>query len=215
MRRSAGLLIPMTIIVLYYVLWISLMAFLLLRFPDIADYFPVGGLGELAASRGETFEPVFSGMQHTVLSPDGPLRLAIAGVGALILTIPVSWAYFITSRTTRIDQSFMQTIIILPVVVTGISMIVLNSLALAFSLAGVVAAVRFRFSLAQPSDAMYIFVGIAIGLGSGIGGLDIATVISITFVIVTLVFWKLEYGKTTTGPFLRMLTRRDAGEDEY
>lgn len=215
MRRSAGLLIPLTIIVLYYVLWVSVMAFLLLRFPDIADYFPVGGLGELAASSSETFEPVFSGMQHTVLAPNGALRLAIAGVGALILTIPVSWVYFITSRTTRIDQSFMQTIVILPVLVTGIAMIVLNSLALAFSLAGVVAAVRFRFSLAQPSDAMYIFVGIGIGLGSGIGGLDIATVISITFVIVTLVFWKLEYGKTTTGPFLRMLTRRDAGEDEY
>ena len=109
----------------------------------------------------------------------------------------------------------MQTIIILPVVVTGIAMIVLNSLALAFSLAGVVAAVRFRFSLAQPSDAMYIFVGIGIGLGSGIGALEIACVISLTFVLVTLFIWKLEYGKSLSGSFLKMLTRRDAGEDQY
>ena len=139
----------------------------------------------------------------------------LASAGAVILTIPVSWAYFITSRQSRIDQSFLQTIMILPIVVTGISMIVLNSLALAFSLAGVVAAVRFRFSLNQPSDAMYIFVAIGIGLGCGIGALGVAGVISLAFVMATLFIWRLEYGKTLAGPFLTMITRRDHGEDEY
>ena len=94
-------------------------------------------------------------------------------------------------------------------------MIVVNSLALAFSLAGIVAAVRFRFTLNQPSDAMYIFVAIGIGLGSGIEAVGVSAVISFTFVIATLVIWKLEYGKTLAGPFLTMLTRRDAGEDDY
>jgi hypothetical protein len=94
-------------------------------------------------------------------------------------------------------------------------MIVVNSIALAFSLAGVVAAVRFRFTLNQPSDAMYIFVAIALGLGAGIGALGVTAVISFTFVLATLVIWKLEYGKTLAGPFLTMMTRRDAGEDEY
>jgi hypothetical protein len=103
----------------------------------------------------------------------------------------------------------------MPIVVTGIAMIVVNSIALAFSLAGVVAAVRFRFTLNQPSDAMYIFVAIALGLGAGIGALGVAAVISLTFVLATLFIWKLEYGKTLAGPFLTMITRRDAGEDEY
>jgi len=143
------------------------------------------------------------------------MQLAFACIGAVILTIPVTWAYFITSRARRIDQSFVQTIIIMPVVVTGIAMIVMNSLALAFSLAGIVAAVRFRFSLNQPSDAMYIFASIGIGLGSGIGALGVATVISVAFVLATLIIWKLEYGKTLSGGFLTMLTRRDAGEDDY
>jgi len=143
------------------------------------------------------------------------LRLVLASLWALVFTVPISWVYFITSRTRRIDQSFLQTIMILPVVVTGIAMIVVNSLALAFSLAGVVAAVRFRFSLDQPSDAMYIFVAIGIGLGSGIGALGISGIISLMFVLATLVIWKLEYGKTLSGPFLTMLTRRDAGEDDY
>jgi hypothetical protein len=163
----------------------------------------------------DTFEPIYTRAERELLSPSSPIRLLLASIGAVIVTVPVSWAYFITSRARRIDQSFLQTIIILPVVVSGIAMIVVNSIALAFSLAGVVAAVRFRFTLDQPSDAMYIFVAIGIGLGAGIGAVSIAAVISFTFVIATLVIWKLEYGKTLAGPFLTMLTRRDAGEDEY
>ena len=220
MRRSASLLIPLSIILIYYGFWFGSILILLSHYPAIGEYLPVGGVGELAASNlgdssPETFEPIYTRVERTLFSPTGPVRLLLASVGSLILTVPVSWVYFITSRARRIDQSFLQTIMILPVVVTGIAMIVVNSLALAFSLAGVVAAVRFRFSLNQPSDAMYIFVAIGIGLGSGIGALDISGIISMMFVLATLIIWKLEYGKALSGPFLTMLTRRDGGEDDY
>lgn len=215
MRRSASLMIPLTIILIYYAFWVGAVVFMLRRFPALGEYLPLGGIGELAASDAESFEPVYTRVERTVLSKAGPLRLLFASAGSCILTIPVSWVYFITSRARRIDQSFLQTIIILPIVVTGIAMIVVNSLALAFSLAGIVAAVRFRFTLNQPSDAMYIFVAIGIGLGSGIEAVGVSAVISFTFVIATLLIWKLEYGKTLAGPFLTMLTRRDAGDDDY
>ena len=215
MRRSASLLIPLSLILMYYGFWFGIVIFMVSRYPALNDYLPLGGIGDLAAANADSFEPVYTSVERTILSTTGPLRLAFASIGSLILTVPISWVYFITSRTRRIDQSFLQTIMILPIVVTGIAMIVVNNLALAFSLAGVVAAVRFRFSLDQPSDAMYIFVAIGIGLGSGIGALGIAGVISLMFVLATLVIWKLEYGKTLSGPFLTMLTRRDAGEDDY
>jgi len=215
MRRSASLLIPLSLILVYYGFWFGAVIFLVSRYPALGEYMPVGGVGDLAASNVDSFEPVYTMAERSILSSSGPLRLVLASLGALVFTVPISWVYFITSRTRRIDQSFLQTIMILPVVVTGIAMIVVNSLALAFSLAGVVAAVRFRFSLDQPSDAMYIFVAIGIGLGSGIGALGISGIISLMFVLATLVIWKLEYGKTLSGPFLTMLTRRDAGEDDY
>ena len=215
MRRSASLMIPLSLILVYYAFWVALVVFLLRRYPGLAEYLPIGGISELRSAGAEGFEPVYSMVDRTVLSPTGPVRLLVGSLGASVLTIPVSWVYFITSRARRIDQSFLQTILILPIVVTGIAMIVVNSLALAFSLAGVVAAVRFRFSLNQPSDAMYIFVAIGIGLGSGIGALGIANVISFAFVVATLIIWKLEYGKTLSGPFLTMMTRRDGGEDDY
>jgi len=177
--------------------------------------FSDSGLGGLASRDVDSFEPLYSTVEETVFAPSSPLRLAFASAGAGILIIPVSWIYFITSRTKDVSQSFVQTIIIMPIVVTGISTIVMNSIPLAFSLAGIVAAVRFRFTLDQPSHAMYIFVAISIGLASGIGALGVAAVISAAFVYSTLIIWKLEYGKLLSGGFLAMLTRRDRTEDDY
>jgi hypothetical protein len=214
-RKSGHLLIPLTFITAWYGGWVMLAVFMLESFPALEAYFPIGGIAQLAASDVNSFEPVYTNIERTILSAQGPIQLLFASIGALVLTVPVSWVYFTTSRQAHIDQSFLQTIMILPIVVTGISMIVLNSIALAFSLAGIVAAVRFRFTLNQPADAMYIFVAIGIGLGSGIGALGVAAVISAAFCYATLVIWKLEYGKTLAGPFLTMLTRRDHGEDEY
>ena len=215
MRRSASLLIPLTLILMYYGALVGIQWYVVSNYPALAEYLPIGGLDDLPGANIDSFEPVYTSVERNLLTGTAPIRLLLASIGATILAIPVSWAYFITSRVRRIDQSFVQTMLILPLLVTGIAMIVLNSIALAFSLAGIVAAVRFRFSLNQPSDAMYIFVAIGIGLGAGIGAVGIAFVISLTFVMANLVIWKLEYGKTLAGPFLTMLTRRDGGEDDY
>jgi len=215
MRRAANFLIPVTLITMYYVFWAGVMVLLLIKLPVVREFFPVGGLGDLAGGRSNDLEIIYSEIELAALAPNGPVRLAFASLGAAILIIPVSWAYFITSRNKDVDQSFAQTIIVMPIVVTGIATIVLNSLPLAFALAGVVAAVRFRFTLDQPSHAMYIFVSISIGLGAGIGALGVAMVISMAFVYSTLIIWKLQYGKVLSGPFFSMLTRRDRSEDDY
>lgn len=215
MRRAANFLIPVTLITIYYVFWAGVMTLLLVKVPFVREFFPVGGLGDLAGIATDEFEVIYSEVEKVILAPHGPFRLMFASLGAGILIIPVSWVYFITSRTKDVDQSFVQTIIVMPIVVTGIATIVLNSLPLAFALAGVVAAVRFRFTLDQPSHAMYIFVAISIGLGAGIGALGVAMVISMAFVYATLIIWKLQYGKVLSGPFFSMMTRRDRTEDDY
>jgi hypothetical protein len=90
--------------------------------------------------------------------------------------------------------------------VAGIAAIVHGSLPLAFSLAGVVAAVRFRFTLDEPAQALYIFIAIAVGLGAGISAVGVASVVSIAFVYLTLVLWKLDYGVDLNTRFFAFLT---------
>jgi len=69
------------------------------------------------------------------------------------------------------------------------------SLALAFSLAGIVAAVRFRNTLEDSKDAVYIFVATAVGLASGVE-LSVALTLSFTFNLITVLLFKSDFGRT-------------------
>jgi hypothetical protein len=92
-------------------------------------------------------------------------------------------------------QSLVQTLLILPVVVTGIVGIVRYSTALAFGLAGVVAAVSFRNRLEDSKDAVYIFIAIAVGFACGVQAVDIALVVSVIYNGLVLVLWWTDFGR--------------------
>ncbi|MCG6958072.1 MAG: DUF4956 domain-containing protein [Gemmatimonadetes bacterium] len=121
---------------------------------------------------------------------------AVAMLGALAIMIPVTWIYMITRQHRGYDESVVHTLLILPVAVTGIVVVVQNSLALAFSLAGIVAGVRFRTTLDDTKDAVYVFLAIGVGLASGIQALGLAMVMSLFFNAVVLVLWKARFGNT-------------------
>src|SRR5438876_6095510 len=91
------------------------------------------------------------------------LDAAVQMLGALILVLPIAFVYVRTRTRQKYDHSLVQTVIILPIVVTAILVVVRDSLALAFSLAGIVAAVRFRNTLKESGDTVYIFCSIGIG----------------------------------------------------
>jgi len=119
---------------------------------------------------------------------------AISMFGALAIMIPVTWVYMTTRRIRGFDESVVHTLLILPVAITGVVMIVGNSVALAFSLAGIVAAVRFRTTLDDTKDAVYVFLAIGVGLATGVQALGIALVLSIVFNLVVLVLWWTRFG---------------------
>jgi hypothetical protein len=126
--------------------------------------------------------------------PGAALAAAVGMIGALALDIPVAWTYMRTKPRARYDPSLVHTVIILPVAVAGIVLIINNSLALAFSLAGIVAAVRFRNTLRDTKDAVYIFVAIALGLAAGVQSFSAAFVMSLVYVLLVLALWRFDVG---------------------
>lgn len=126
--------------------------------------------------------------------PGAALTAAIAMVGALAVIVPVAWVYMRTKARARYDASLVHTVIVLPVAVAGIVLIVQDSLALAFSLAGVVAAVRFRNTLRDTRDAVYIFLAIGVGLAAGVQAFSVAFVMSVVYVAIVLVLWRFDVG---------------------
>jgi hypothetical protein len=181
----------------YVVLGIVIYAALRL-FPQVKDYLPVGGVEALISQPDAN--PLEGGARAATASAVGSMGeslfwLSAAIVGALLCSLPVSWTYMSIRTGEEYDQSLISTIMVLPLVVTGIVIIVQNSLALAFALAGIAGAVRFKNSLKSSGDALFILISVGIGLAGGIGAVELAAVLSIAFNIAFLLLWSTEYGE--------------------
>lgn len=121
--------------------------------------------------------------------------VAAAMIAAILLSIPVAWIYQLTRAKRGYQQSVVQLMIMLPLVVSGVVILVKNSLALAFSLAGIVAAVRFRNSLDDSKDAVYVFLATGLGLAAAVD-IPVATVISLLFNSTVLALWYTDFGNS-------------------
>ena len=135
------------------------------------------------------------------------VTVAVAMTAAVLLSLPVAWVYLLTRAKRGYQQSVVQLLVILPTVVAGIVLLVKYSLALAFSLAGIVAAVRFRNTLDDSKDAVYVFLATAIGLSSAVN-LPVAAVLSIGFNAVTLILWYTDFGSAPVEMDGRIAERR-------
>ena len=119
----------------------------------------------------------------------------VAILVAALLAFPVAWVYTLTHARRGYRQSVVHTLVLLPVVVAGVVVLVKDSLALAFSLAGIVAAVRFRNTLEDSKDAVYIFLATGIGLAAGVNVL-VAAAISVLFNGIILALWSTDFART-------------------
>jgi hypothetical protein len=194
---------PVRRLIVYYVFLAVVMTALLSFFPQANLLFS-----------GERLEELETGSQvlRDAMPSDSPLgaigdydlppRLHMAltafGVmlGALVLMVPVTWVFMAIRRTTGYTQSIVHTMLILPIVVAGIVLVVRNSLALAFSLAGIVAGVRFRANLRDNRDTVFIFLAIGVGLAAGVQALTVAAILSLVFNFVVLTMWRTHYGSS-------------------
>lgn len=182
----------------YYAV-VGLIIFVALRlFPDLREYLPVGGV-EALISQPDT-NPLEGSARAATAQQVGTFGeslfwLGAAIVGAFLTALPVSWVYMGIRTGEEYDQSLISTILILPVVVTGIVIIVQNSLALAFALAGIAGAVRFKNSLKSSGDALFILIAVGTGLAAGIGAVELAVVMGLGFNYAFLILWATEYGE--------------------
>lgn len=145
---------------------------------------------------------IYGKAPQTVGGPDDDtgaraiLEVAAVCLAAIALMLPVAWICALTRSKQGYRQSLIQTLLVLPVVVAGIVGIVRNSQALAFGLAGVVAAVSFRNRLEDSKDAVYIFIAIAVGFACGVQAVDIALCVTLIFNGLILTLWWTDFGRT-------------------
>lgn len=192
--RAGKLLLQITA----YYLIIALIVFVALKlWPGMRGYLPIGGVEQLITEPAKN--PLEAGQAmraaHVANFGESVFWLVVAILAAILVSLPISWTYMAVRGGEEYDQSLVNTIIVLPMVVTGIVIIVQNSLSLAFALAGIAGAVRFRNSLKSSGDALFILLAVAVGLSAGIGAIELAAVISIFFNYCFALLWITEYGE--------------------
>ena len=192
--RATRLLIQLTIY--YAVIGIGVYAAIKI-WPAITGWLPIGGVEQLIAqpSKNPLHAAEAVRAAHVANLGQSLFWLSVAIIGALLTSLPVSWVYMGIRNDEDYDQSLINTILVLPMVVTGIVIIVQNSLALAFSLAGIAGAVRFRNSLKSSGDALFILLAVAIGLSAGIGAVELAALLTVAFNYTFIGLWISEYGE--------------------
>ena len=158
----------------------------------------VGGIGLLGADEFSS-ELANAGKKSLTQLPaaSGPdvFATALAMFSAFALTLPVVWIYTLTRKKKGWDQSVVQTLLVLPVIVSGIVVLVKHSLALAFGLSAIVAAVKFKNSLDDTKDAAYVLITIGIGLAAGVNP-PVAAVLSVGFNLLVVGLWYTDFGRT-------------------
>ena len=174
------------------------LAFLLVAqmFPQWHDYLPIGRVQSLIAQADGVPDKLLAARVSHPESFGGSLVWLVGAVaGAILTALPVSWIYMKVRSPQDYDQSVVDTIVVLPLVVTGIVVIVQHSLALSFSLAGIAGAARYRNTLKSSGDLLFVLLAIGMGLAAGIGAVELAVVASAAFNLVFLALWATSYGE--------------------
>ena len=181
-RMHANVVLRTTI---YYLLLVGVAALTWEYLPP-TDVGAAGGDGNPLTGSADVITRIASGSIS--------VSVFLAMITAVLVSIPVAWIYTLTRQKRGFQQSVVQMLVLLPPVVGGIVMLVKHSLALAFSLAGAAAAVRFRNTLDDSKDAAYAFLAIGIGIAAAVE-LPVALVLSIVFNVVILALWYTDFGR--------------------
>lgn len=100
-------------------------------------------------------------------APTNYAALVIALLLAFACGHAIAWMYMFTHSGLSYSRSYVNTLILMPVIVTMVMSILSNNLILAFGLMAIFAMVRYRSVLRDTLDTAYVLAVIVIGLACG------------------------------------------------
>jgi hypothetical protein len=196
-----------TRLVIYYGIFLTVVVLLLIANSELLRYMPFSGNDALDRVDFEVTETSIR-MPRELLDTSVPTReitpelvgvsiLFLAGtlLTTILVMIPVTWTYTATRFEAGPSKVFVRALILLPIAATAVVLLIQDSLALAFGLAALVAAVRFRVSLPEAIDGIYIFVAICVGLAAGVGFMGVGLMMTLIFSLTNAILWQLDYGR--------------------
>jgi hypothetical protein len=99
--------------------------------------------------------------------PTNYASLAIALLLAFVCGHAVAWTYMFTHTGLSYSRSYVNTLVMMPIIVALVMLVLANNLVIAFGLMAIFAMVRFRSVLRDTLDTAYVLAVIVMGLACG------------------------------------------------
>ncbi|TAK96660.1 MAG: DUF4956 domain-containing protein [Verrucomicrobia bacterium] len=120
--------------------------------------------------------------------------LALALLLAFLCGHAVAWTYMFTHTGLSYSRSYVNSLIIMPVIVALVMMVLANNLIIAFGLMAIFAMVRFRSVLRDTLDTAYVLAVIVIGLACGTLKFTSAIIGCAATIAIMIYFWASAFG---------------------
>ena len=118
------------------------------------------------------------------------LGLCLAFLGGMAL----SATYITTHRGLSYSRAFVNSLILIPIVVSVVMMVLNNNLVTAFGLMAVFAVVRFRNVLRDTLDTSYVLSVLVVGMACGTQRFSLAVIAALTIIATLFFLWYTNYG---------------------
>jgi len=113
---------------------------------------------------------------------------------AFLAGLCISWTYMATHAGLSYSRSFVNSLVVIPMIVTVVMMVLNNNLVTAFGLMAVFAVVRFRNVLRDTLDTSYVLTVLAVGMACGTQRFSLAVIATFTLMLVMMFLWYTAYG---------------------
>ncbi|MFG1891896.1 DUF4956 domain-containing protein [Micromonospora sp. NPDC049051] len=119
--------------------------------------------------------------------------VAIALSLSFLLSTAIGWVYRFTHRNISYSQSYVQTLVILGMLISLIMLVVGSNIARAFALVGALSVVRFRNAIKETRDVGFIFLVMGVGMACGTRFYTLAVVAAVAIGLVILVMYRFNW----------------------
>lgn len=124
-----------------------------------------------------------------------PMTMVVASLLlSFVLGQLIAWLYSITHRGMTWSRNMVHSIVMLSMIVTGVMLVVGDSIARAFGLVGALAIIRFRTVVRDARDTTFIFLALAVGIAVGAHQPTIAVVATLIVGTVAMVLHYTQFG---------------------
>ncbi|MEV4200054.1 DUF4956 domain-containing protein [Micromonospora globbae] len=119
--------------------------------------------------------------------------IALALGLSFVLSAVIGWVYRFTHRNVSYSQSYVQTLVILGMLISLIMLVVGSNIARAFALVGALSVVRFRNAIKETRDVGFIFLVMGVGMACGTRFYTLAVVAAVAISLVVVLMYRFNW----------------------